>query len=465
MTTLRKPDLIRRTFLLHLEQFIRRHHLLHEGSHIVLGVSGGLDSMAMLDALCALRTEWRLHVSIAHVNFKLRGKASDDDERFVIRAAKKYELPVYVRRADTKTIAEARKESIQTVARELRYTFFSALAKDIGADAIAVAHTAGDNAETMLFNFCRGAGIQGLKGIPVSSARGVIRPFQFATRAEIAAYAKAAKVKHREDASNASDKYARNFLRHRIIPALEERINASLVRTLNTESAIFASCAEYLDGIVKKLAKDCVTLTDTGCSVHLKYFRPQHVFIKQMLVKHCFLVLGIEPNFVHIEEIVRLLQSQAGRTIDCGNGFSARRSASAIEIGKDKPVLPYVLSADCGIAVSTDEFTFSIRKHALPKSFRRDPLHEYIDAATVTLPLTIRSWQPGDSFIPIGMKTRKKVSDFFVDQKISRGIKDTIPVVLSGDTIVWIAGLRLDDRCKITQQTTAVYKLSIQFHT
>jgi tRNA(Ile)-lysidine synthase len=184
-----------------------------------------------------------------------------------------------------------------------------------------------------------------------------------------------------------------------------------------------------------------------------------------MLVKHCFLLLGIEPNFVHIEEIIRLIHTQAGRTIDCGNGFAARRSASAIDIGRSRLFLPYILSADAGISVGTDEFTFLIRKQGIPKSLRHSPLHEYIDADTVALPLTIRSWHPGDSFVPLGMKSRKKVSDFFVDQKISRGIKQNVPVVLSGKNIVWIAGLRLDDRCKITKNTTSVFKLSIQFHT
>ncbi len=448
-----------------MEQFIRLHGLLSPGSHLVLGISGGLDSMAMLDAFCLLREQWQLRLSVAHVNFRLRGKASDADERFVIRAAEKHDLPVYVRRADTGTIAAARKESVQSVARELRYSFFSALALDLGADKIAVAHNAVDNAETMLFNFCRGAGIQGLKGISVSTVHGIIRPLQFATRSEIEYFAKAGRIRHREDASNATEKYTRNFLRHTIIPALEQRINPSLVNTLNNESAIFASCSDYLDGVVKKLENVCFSLSDTGCTLALKQFRTQHVFIQQMLVKHCFLLLGIEPNFVHIEEIVRLLRRQPGKTIDCGNGYYALRAASTIEIGKAAQSLPYVVTADCGIGVKTDEFAFSIRKHALPKSFRHDPHREYIDAARVTLPLTIRTWQPGDSFVPLGMKTRKKLSDFFVDQKISRGIKGTIPVVLSGSEIVWVAGLRLDDRFKITEHTTSVYKLSIKFFT
>jgi len=465
MKTRQQPDLIKKHFLLHLEQFIHRHDLFRAGSHLVLGVSGGIDSMTMLDALCELREPWRLSLSIAHVNYRLRGKASDADERCVLRAAKKYGVPVYVRRADTGTIAAARKESVQTVARELRYSFFSALAHDIGAGKIAVAHNAGDNAETMLFNFCRGAGIQGLKGIAVSTSRGVIRPLHFASRAEIEAYAKAARVRYREDATNRSVDYTRNFLRHTIIPALEKRINPSLVRTLNAEAVILSSCAEYLEAVVDKEQLACCTQTESGYTIRLKHFRTLHVCIQQMLVRQCFSLLGIEPNFVHIEEIVRLAQTQAGRTIDCGNGYSALRSSAAIEIGKTKPVLPYVLTAELGATVTTDEFTFSIRRHAVPKTFRRDPFREYIDADTITLPLVIRTWQRGDAFVPLGMTARKKLSDFFTDQKISRGIKQNIPVVLSGKNIVWIAGLRLDDRCKITKRTTSVYQLSIQFHT
>jgi tRNA(Ile)-lysidine synthase len=463
MNTSPQTVAVNKKFLLRMEQFIRRHDLFHPGNHLILGVSGGLDSMVMLDAFCELRERWCLSLSIAHVNFHLRGKESDADERFVLRVAKKYGLPVHVRRADTKMIAAARKESIQVVARELRYTFFSALAQDLGADKIAVAHNAQDNAETMLFNFFRGSGIQGLSGIQLSTPNGIVRPLQFATREEITAYAKAKRLKHREDSSNKSIDYTRNFLRHKIIPAIEKRVNAALVKTLNTEAAIFGSCSDYLDELVSKLEHTCFTLTDTGCTLSLKHFRAQHVFIQHLLVRHSFLVLGIEPNFVHIEEIVRLLQSQTGKTIDCGNGFFARRSAASIEIGKSAVSLPYLLTVDAGQTVRTDEFTLSVRKHPVPKIFRRDPLREFIDADTVVMPLTVRTWQPGDAFVPLGMKAKKKLSDFFVDQKIARSIKQSVPVVLSGGMIVWVAGLRLDERCRVTKKTTSVYKLSIKF--
>ncbi|HLP18549.1 MAG TPA: tRNA lysidine(34) synthetase TilS, partial [Bacteroidota bacterium] len=175
MHTQERPQAIIRNFLLRMERFIRTRELIRPGASLVLGVSGGTDSTAMLDAFAMLQVKWKLRLTVAHVNFGLRGDASDGDERFVRRTAKKYGIPVYVKRAETKHIARSRKQSIQVAAREIRYAFFREIAHETGADAIAVAHNAGDNAETMLFNFFRGSGIDGLKGILPSTRIGGLR--------------------------------------------------------------------------------------------------------------------------------------------------------------------------------------------------------------------------------------------------------------------------------------------------
>jgi tRNA(Ile)-lysidine synthase len=470
MQTREQPQAVIRNFLLRMEQHLRRHGLIRPGVHIVLGVSGGTDSMAMLDAFSRLQKKWKLRLSIAHVNYGLRGAASDGDERFVRRAAKKYGAAVCVKRAETRTIARSRKVSIQLAARDIRYEFFTECARELGAQAIAVAHHAGDNAETMLFNFFRGSGIEGLKGIPVSALPSapdgprLIRPLLFAERAEIDAYMKACRLKHREDASNSSSDYSRNFIRRTVIPAVEKRINPSLKRTLNTEAAIFSSCAGFVGSVVNQSATECISKTPNGYALSVKHLAQKHVFIQHMLVKRCLLLLGIEPDFVHIEEIIGLLEGQSGRRIDCGGGVSARRSQTAIEIGRGKSAASFILSAEENESIGTPEFTFRIRRCVRPNKFHPDPSTEYVDAASIRLPLTIRPWRSGDRFMPLGMKAMKKLSDFFIDRKIPRDEKARIPIVLSGDEIVWIAGVRLDDRFKVTPRTQSVYQLSIQFH-
>ncbi|HLP17324.1 MAG TPA: tRNA lysidine(34) synthetase TilS, partial [Bacteroidota bacterium] len=375
-------------------------------------------------------------------------------------------------------------------------------------------HNAGDNAETMLFNFFRGSGIDGLKGIlpstRIGGLRGVlpsgridglkgilastrigganaastdrfsidpslshendteirlIRPLLFAGRAEIAQFMKARRLRHREDATNATSAYSRNYLRRRVIPSIEKRINPSLERTLNTEAALFHACSDFVGSIVDRLERDCITLMPHGFSIVIQYLASSHVFIQQMLIKRCFLLLGIEPNFVHIEEIVRLVSGGTGKTVDCGGGIVARRTHASIEIGTMDADVPFLLNIDGEGSVETRRFTFCLRTAVPPKRFGTNRCIEYVDAEALELPLTIRPWQRGDWFMPIGMKSKKKLSDFFADLKIPREQKARIPIVISGNSIVWVAGLRLDDRFKVTPHTQSVYQLSIKYHT
>ncbi|MGE5314354.1 MAG: tRNA lysidine(34) synthetase TilS [Acidobacteriota bacterium] len=480
MHTREQPQAVIRNFLLRMEQFMRTHTLVTHGAHVILGVSGGNDSVAMLDAFCRLQKKWRFQLSVAHVNYGLRGAQSDADERFVRRVARAYGVSVYVQRPATKRIARAQKQSTQVAARELRYRFFAELARELGAGTIAVAHHANDNAETLAFNFFRGTGVDGLKGMAASTANAfgaqtmdapectVIRPLLFADRDEIERYLKARKLRHREDASNATEDYTRNFIRRRILPAVGKRINPSVVRTLNNEAAIFSSCADFIGSIVDRSAQACIKQKESALALSVKHLASEHVFIRHMLVKRCFSLLGIEPDFVHIDEIIRLLEKEPGTLIDCGGGITASRTSDAIEMGRLKMQEPFRMLMHPEEEVRTPDFTLRVEACALPGKFPAGrPMKgcvEYADASALSFPLTVRQWQAGDWFIPLGMKAKKKLSDFFTDRKIPLVRKKRIPVVLSGNDIVWVAGLRLDERFKVTSQTRSVYQLSIQFH-
>jgi len=447
-----------------VKHFVTMHGLFGRGSRVLTAVSGGIDSLVLLDLLVSLSSEWELKVVILHVNHQLRGRESNGDEKFVGSLAKHYGLPIFTARVETKNEAAGTKLSIQEAARNLRYAFFLAMMTELDGDVVATAHNANDNAETMLLNFVRGTGIDGIAGIPIQrNGATIVRPLLFATRQEISAYARERTLKYREDSSNLSDKYSRNFVRRKVIPLLEKRVNASLVRSLSHSSAIFKECAEYLREQVKAAWPTIVSDEDGEILLRKEGLRKQHPFIRQLIVHDVFLGKDIEPSADRIGAVVSLLGSEKGIWVDCGNGWRAENESECIRFSQPTVAadFSYVLHEEGRI--TNDLFSLSVKKSKnVPNKLGSHSSIEYVDAGKLRFPLYVRSWKAGDSFVPLGMKHRKKVSDFFVDLKISRTKKMKIPIVESGGNIVWVAGCRIDDRFKITPASTEAYKLSIR---
>ena len=446
-------------------RFVRANALFHRGDSVLAAVSGGVDSVVMLDILASFADESGLGLRIVHVNHLLRGKESDADEKFVRALAKRYEIPISVERVETKKWAAKKKISIQEAARELRYEFFFRMRTTLNARSVATAHTASDNTETMLMNLLRGTGIDGIAGIPVRrNENAIVRPLLSVSRQEIAEYAKRKKLTFREDSSNASDKYSRNYLRRNIIPLLQKRINPSLVRTMSQSAAVFRSCAEYLDEQAVRVLTEATVEKNEGVFLSVDVMKKEHPYIRQMVIHNLFLAKGIEPSFERIAALLSLIDAEKGSRTDCGDGWIAERESGQILFftGSKRAPFSYLLNSEG--TLNGGSFSLSVEKcRQIPnKLTAHTSTEEYVDARRVRFPLRIRSWKEGDAFVPLGMRSRKKVSDLFVDMKISRVRKDAIPIVESDGDILWVAGCRLDDRCKITPTTTEAYKFSIQ---
>jgi tRNA(Ile)-lysidine synthase len=444
-----------------LRAYIRRLDLVERGESILVAVSGGSDSIVLLELLACLRTEMKLSLAVAHFNHELRGRESDEDEAFVRTAAREHQCEFYVERANTRELAEAKKRSLQEEARDLRYLFFDRLRKSLGFQKVATAHHADDNAETVLFNFLRGTGIHGLAGIPAHRRdRSIIRPLLFATREEIRAYAERHGLRFREDSSNAKTEYTRNFMRQALLPTIKDNVNPNIVATLRRSSEIFDELQRYVRGETDKLRSEVVrSSSPTEIILDAAKLLAQPRFLQEMLI------LTIAREFTQAEidtsavrAVLGVARSETGSACSLTKDHVAARDRDCLVFRRPEPRRAFQHPVELGRSYAFEGFSFSSAQ-VPAAAFTPDPNVEFVDGASLGRPLVLRSWHQGDSFIPLGMNDRKKVSDFFIDEKVPLHEKPGIPLLVCGDDIVWVCGRRIDERCKVTPKSSTIIKL------
>lgn len=428
------------------------HHALCNPSHrVLLAVSGGLDSMVMLDLFS--RAGYAVHV--AHCNFQLRGQEADADEQFVKEVCEKAGVPFVSRRFETQAYAEGNKVSIQVAARELRYAWFAGLLDDLNLDCLATAHHVNDSIETVLLKWVHGGSLESFAGIPVKNDR-IIRPLLFATRDQLENYARERSLSWRDDSSNASDDYQRNFIRHQIIPRLKE-INPSLEATFLHGKIKIESELAFLHGQYAKWKSDHVQRIGSQLQIAKEAFAS----VKDAgpaLLWHVMREYGFNIDQCH--NMLRALQSQPGKKF-IGNSHLVTIDRNHIILSPYDEVSEAVEIRAGETDVVRGSWELSVRT---PESvgIAANPMTAVLDAAKITFPITWRSWQPGDYFYPLGMDNRKKLSDFLIDKKIPLADKHGVTVLESAGEIIWVVGLRIDNRYKITSQTQQALSFSVQ---
>ncbi len=454
-------DLINR-----FREFAQKNKLILPNDKIIVAVSGGVDSIVLLDILNELKNQLKIELIVAHFNHKLRGAESDEDEEFVRRFASSLGLECYVRSEDTKEYCKRNKISIQEGARELRYNFFETLRLLKGFDKIATAHNANDNAETVLLNLFRGSGVNGLAGIQVKRGN-IIRPLLFATRDEIEAYANEKGLQYRIDSSNLKTSYRRNYIRLKILPLISENINPGIVETLNRTAQIFSELSEFIQYEVSKITKFIATEENPGkVLVDIQRLKNYLYFIQESVIISVVETFFKERiDFARVLSVLNLIDSIPGSSVMISSDLLVYRDRQHLVFLRkqefaEAEIFMYVHP---GERYETDYFVFSsefVKKEDV--NFNPDSHIEYIDAELIADELILRNWQPGDWFVPLGMKGKKKISDFLIDMKIPIYEKRKVLVLESDGKIVWVCGLRLDDRFKITDSTNKILK--IEFH-
>lgn len=424
---------------------IRRHALCKTTDKILVAVSGGVDSMVLLHLL----PEAGFKVGVAHCNFQLRGDESVADEELVTATAAQLNIPFFVERFDTTAYASEKKISIQMAARELRYDFFKGLLERHPFDVVATAHHFNDTIETALLNLIRGTGLDGLRGIAPKSGK-VIRPLLFATRDAIRDHALQRGITWREDASNLADDYQRNFLRHQVIPRLQE-LNPSFEDTFRDTHERLTGASEYAKTFVKEFQSLAVELQDHKTYIDIRKLR--QVAMPQVMLWELIKDLGF--NFDQCRRMV--LDHQPGKLFfSSSHQLLIDRSQFIIE--RKEPSLFSTMTIEKGRhRVGEDPFSL-ILEEVPAKDFplRKDSTLAQLDADQLQFPLTWRKWQAGDYFVPLGMQQEKKLSDFLIDLKIPFNAKADITVLESAGEIVWVVGYRISERYKVTPDSKRI---------
>lgn len=433
------------------QKFITKEKLLGVGQRTLIAASAGVDSTV----LCHLFFQSGLPFVVAHCNFQLRGTASDEDEIFVEKLAKNLRADFHSTCFDTVGFAEKNKLSIQQAARQLRYEWLDNIRQLADCQHVATAHHLDDSIETVLYNFVKGCGLRGLHGIFPKKCH-LIRPLLFATKQEIFDFATAEGIAWQEDESNQSDKYNRNKIRQHVVPVFE-KINPAFQKTAGETIGRLREAEELYDFALQTITASVVEKQGESLLIDLQklhsYPAPATVLFE--VLKPC----GFNND--QVGQILQSAENQPGKLFHSPtHRLLVDRDFLIVNIGEtDEKNLKIEVDSDAVTEVPGAKFKLTMAPEP-PAHFPKEANFAWLDAEKLTFPLTLRHWQAGDFFCPLGMGGRRqKLQDFFSNHKISRFDKEKIWLLESGGEIAWVVGMRLDERFKVTQQTKAFLRI------
>lgn len=428
--------------------YINNNNLCQSEDKIILAVSGGIDSVSMLHLFIECGYQ---NLSVAHCNFSLRGAESDGDEEFVKDLADKSNIPFYTIRFDTQKYATENGISIQMAARELRYEWFNKLLYELNAKYIAIAHNSDDNVETFLLNISRGTGLKGLTGIKPKN-HNIIRPLLFASREMIVNYCSEKNIEFRTDSSNSENHYQRNNLRNQVIPILKSSFPEFSNNILGNIQR-FAEINEIYENHIQQIKKELFVTKNNAIEVSIAKlfdYQPLQTILYELLKEFGF-------NIEIVNETIVALNGNSGKTFYSSTHrlIKDREKLIITVIPHDNNQIFYIdfVSENEKLPI---EINFEIVENNENFNIVRSNNLAYFDADKILFPLILRKWQYGDYFMPFGMSNFKKISDFFTDNKLSLIEKENIWLLCNGNEIIWVVGMRSDNRFKISDETKKV---------
>ena len=452
---------------------VYEHNLFEEGDRVIAAVSGGPDSVVLLYILAELALELKFTLRAAHLDHMIRGAEAGADARFVEQLAEKMGIPVTVDRVDVPALQKKKKLSPEDAARRARYEFLFRLAEEVSASKIALGHHADDQAETVLLHLLRGAGPEGLAGMEYRSGR-LCRPLLGVRRQEVLDFCKEKGLTYRTDSTNRDTIYLRNRVRLELIPLLAE-YNPNVVEAVNRTADIIRLENAYLEARAHEAFSGAVhVLGDSRIKLNVPVFRELDTALQRRVLLRCFGILyGGEgyTEFFHVENLRQFVSTgSSGRNLDLPLGLVAEKIYDAVELkpaagGEETGTAWEPVFLNVPGVTEVPALGASVNAEILHRKTLKDlnvPADTaLLDMGKMKLPLYIRPWAPGDAFHPLGAPGKKKVKDFFIDAKVPRRERARLPVVLDMQHILWVAGMRIDDRVKITPVTEKVLRLQL----
>ncbi len=443
--------------------FIENNNLLVGTKKVLVALSGGADSVFALYFFNQFKKKYGISVTAVHVNHNLRGSESERDEKFCKDLCNKLSIVFFSFGVNVKSFAEKNKKSIEEAARILRYKELDRFAKKLGADFIITAHNLDDNTETVLLNLFSGTGLNGLAGIPIKRDN-IIRPFLCLTKSDIVQYLKNKNFEFVTDSSNESLDFRRNYIRHQIIPALKEKINPSLDKTLLNSGRVIKSQLKLINFFTEEISNKIIKTQGDEIIISLKELNnyPKEIWgeiFKVFFSNH----LKIDFNFNQFEKLKRLIDSQVGTKIELGKKIFAHRERAKIIV--EKKISEIFTETEIQINQKKKVFNKSLSIEHIDKiheKFKKNSSIEYISGDYIKDKLLLRLWKIGDKIQLLGMKGTKKISDVLTDLKIPSYKRKKLLVLVNKNDIVWIVGKRISEKYKITNETKIKLKLCLK---
>lgn len=453
--------------LARLEEHIQKQNLIVSGDKLILGVSGGSDSTALLYLFTRLRYNYNLSLLVVHVNHQLRGEASDADEKAVRELCIKLNVPLIIRKLQLDPGAD-----LENRARSARFEIFHNVLNNYRFKKIVLAHHKWDQAETMLMNLIRGAGLTGLAGIKAFQDK-VCHPLLIFSPEELREMLQKLNIRWREDQSNFENRFTRNRLRNELIPMIQKEFNPQFKDKLVEEARIIGEAEVYIrDKVTRKFRKICLEQARDRVILSLPDIFKAASIEQYYILRYAYQsITNVELDFLstHIKEIQAIMLAEGSKYISLPRGVYVKKQYQELIFSSNEqdvqsnPSEELQLEAERSRAVHMDyRFSFKYLK-ILPDDYQSlDRYHAVIDADKLTGSISVRSRRDGDRFIPLGMKDFKKLKDFFIDEKVPKYDRDLIPIFADGEKLIWICGYRIDNRIRVDEHSSRFLMISAE---
>jgi tRNA(Ile)-lysidine synthase len=450
-------------------QFIREKNMLFPNDRVIVGVSGGADSVCLLNVLLEVKEVIPISIYIVHIEHGIRGNESLEDANFVENLAKKNNLEF--RKFSYDVLAEATKSCLGTeeMGRILRYQSFQTALLEFNCNKIAVAHNKNDNAETCLLNLFRGSGLKGLSGIPPVRDN-IIRPLMCVERKEIEKWLAKKQIDYRTDRTNLEDDYTRNKIRLNILPYAQENINRQAVAHIDNASKIIYEAWEYLTEQTEKVYSNCVNNKESKIIINIPEFEIESDIIKKNIIRKCIANYGNglkDITNTHVESILGLLKNHVGKTICLPNNLQVRRNYNEIIFEKCNENETILVKESINIKIpgmymfEGNLFEFSLEEHKKNQIIPEKMYTKWLDYDKIGNDLQLRTRETGDYLEVNSFGGRKKLKSYFIDEKIDKEKRDSIPLLSDDNHVIWVIGHRISEKYKVNNHTKKILKVQV----